>query len=178
MIFADKTGRKWSFDMTIGEAIRVKKESEGRFDLFEPSKPMGDNGEKSAAFQALQFDVVLFWELLAVCMSPALAAAGVTAEDFGIAMAADCLMSAQDAFFVEWSDFFRQLRRPDQAKALEKLTQYRAKAVAMLEARVAGTALDAFDKQTETRMEQALSKSFGDLLGTLDSTPDPTPSGS
>lgn len=173
--FKDTHGQSWEIGtLTIGDVLRVKRDSGGRFDLLEPAAKtkMADGSDGPPLFELLQFDVVAFWELLAYLIAPAITEKNMTAESFGQVMAGDGLMEAKDLFFSEWASFFRRLRRPDHAAALEKTVAYTAKAVKALEARTAGKELDRVDQAVNSKIEAALNESFGSLLASLDSTPD------
>jgi len=172
--FTDLAGKDWEIQpLTIGAVLRVKRESGGRYNLLEPSQPInGENGpDGKALFEVLQFDLESFWEMLAYLLGPEISAREMNAEQFAERMAGAPLMIAQDLFFREWLDFFRQIRRPDQATALEKLARYKAAAIKAMEARIAGPELARADAVVEAKIQEALNKGFGSLLASLESTP-------
>src|SRR5687767_15699520 len=97
--FKDSTGGTWEIGLPIGEVSRIRTQSEARFDLWDPAKDDFAN--------QLANEMPLFWELLWFIVEPQATAKQVAAEDFGKAMAAECLYDAQKRFFSEWHDFFR-----------------------------------------------------------------------
>lgn len=167
--FKDRENDRWTIDLTIGTVMRVRSASEGRFNLFEAAK---DN-----LAQNLQDDPALFWELLVYIVEPEKHEPPATIEEFGQRMAGDCLLDAQHKFFDEWRDFFQLLQRPDQAAVVEKLAKYKARAVELVTAKLAGPEMTALDGKVESQMQAILNRSFGNLLESVDSTPGPSPSG-
>jgi hypothetical protein len=168
--FDDKTGHKWRIDLTIGAVTRVKQASDGRFDLF-------DAGKNNLAEQ-LWTDLEMFWELLWLLVEPEAADHSKTAEQFGEAMAAACLINARQAFFAEWTDFFQTLQRPDQALPLEKLKTYMDQALTAMQEKATDPALTAIDAKVKQKIDRQLSSSFGSLLAELNATLADTPSAS
>jgi hypothetical protein len=168
--FDDKTGHKWRIDLTIGAVTRVKQASEGRFDLF-------DAGKNSLA-EKLWTDLEMFWELLWLLVEPEAQALDppVGAAQFGDAMAAACLISARQAFFAEWTDFFQTLQRPDQALPLEKLKTYMDQALTAMREKANDPALTKIDLKVKAKIDRQLKSSFGSLLAELDATLADTPS--
>jgi len=168
--FKDSSGRSWEIDLPIGEVVRIRKASEGRFNLWEPAKD-------DLASQ-LANEMPLFWELLWFVVEPQALAKNVTAEEFGKALAAECLYDSQKKFFSEWHDFFLRLQRPDLAAVVEKLAQYRAKALELVRAKLATGEMEQIDQKVEAKMHTILNEQFGKLRESLDSTLDRTPGGS
>lgn len=163
--FKDKDGREWPIDLTVGTALRVKQESGGKFNLFDPeSEVAGMPGRKlvSVVFAEQLSDYADLWELIYHVMGPA---DKPSPEDFGAAMAGDCLIAAQRVLLEEWQDFFRGLQRRDLSLVLEKQLAYRNKAIALIERKIQDR-LPAVD----AKMESALNKSLGDWEASLDST--------
>lgn len=179
--FKDTKGQSWTIEsLTIGAVLRVKRDSGGRIDLLEPGAKVRNRMASECdpgvpLFELLQFDLIEFWEMLAYLLGPDISGRGMTSEQFGEVMSGDGLMDAKDLFFAEWAGFFRRLRRPDHAAALEKTIAYTAKAVKALEARTKSQDLERVDKLVDQKIEDALNESFGSLLASLESTPDPTP---
>ena len=167
--FRDTTGKTWEIDLPIGEVVRIRQASEGRFNLWEPTKDnLGDR---------LANDIPLFWELLWYIVEPQAEEAKITAKEFGKAVAAECLYEAQRKFFDEWHDFFLRLQRPDLAAVLEKLSKYRAKALELVKAKLATGELDQIDPKVEAKLQATLNESFGKLRERLDSILAPSPGG-
>jgi hypothetical protein len=179
--FKDSQNNTWTLDLTVGTVIRVKQESGGRFDLFDPaSKPGGDCGERelcSVLFAERMSDWSTIYEVLYRLVEPQLTEKTTTA-DFGQAMAGDCLLAAHKELLAEWRDFFLALQRPDLAVMLEKHLAYQAKAIELVRAKLASPALAAIDSRVEATMARTLNEKLGDLEASLDSILDPLPSGS
>jgi hypothetical protein len=168
--FEDKNGHKWRIDLTIGAVTRVKQASDGRFDLF-------DAGKNNLA-EKLWTDLEMFWELLWLLVEPEASDHSQTAEQFGEAMAAACLINARQAFFAEWQDFFQTLQRPDQALPLEKLKTYMDQALTAMREKANDPALTKIDLKVKAKIDSQLSSSFGKLLAELNATLADTPSAS
>jgi hypothetical protein len=120
--FKDNAGNEWQIALPFGTVLRVRAESEKRvkegaskhrFDLLEPFEEDLQN--------RLLYDVVAFWELLQILTEPQAVARGITAEQFGEAMTADCLVEARRLFWQEWSDFFQKSQRHDVAELLARI---------------------------------------------------------
>jgi len=175
--FTDIKGTSWEIEpLTVGIVLRVKRDSGGKYDLLEPTKPL--SSADRSLFESLQFDVLEFWELLAHLVAPQIAARGLTAETFGELLAGDGLLIARDLFFDEWSRFFLQLRRPDLATALNKASRYARKAAEVLTARIqASQELAAMDETIEAKVTATLNESFGSLQASLASIRGPLVSG-
>lgn len=164
--FVDSQGTAWQIDLPIGTVNRIRSVSDGRFDLWDPAHQI--NGKPQS--ERLLNDLPTFWELLWMLVEPTAEERGVSAADFGLLMAADCLVAAQLAFFEEWADFFRKLQRPDQALALEKNRLYRQKAVELIQTRIAQEpSLQALDAKVAAKLEAELSSSLGKLQASLES---------
>lgn len=176
--FKDSQNNSWSIDLNVGTVIRVKQESGGRFDLFDPaSHPDGGPRELCSILFAEQMaDWSTIWEVLYLLVRPQLAGTYDSADAFGQAMAGDCLVAAQKELLAEWKDFFRALQRPDLAVMLEKQLAYQAKAIELVEEKLASPALATIDARVEAAMERTLSERLGDWEASLASILAPTPS--
>ena len=177
--FKDKTNNRWKLDLTVGTVIRVKQESAGRFDLFDPaSKP--DEGQRelcSILFAEQMSDWAIVWEVLYLVVRPQLDGKYDSAA-FGEAMAGDCLVAAQKELLAEWKDFFHALQRPDLAVMLEKQLAYQAKAIELVQEKLKSPALAEIDSRVEAAMRRTMNEKLGDWEASLDSILGPTPSGS
>lgn len=163
--FQDKEGGSWEISLTIGDIFRVKEASEGKFDLFEPTKEVGG----VPLGQLLDENDGVFWELLCYLVEPQVLAKNITLKQFGQLLAADCWPVARRVFFEAWVDFFQSLQRPDKALPLEKLAKYQAKALELVKAKLADQRLKDLDPKVYAKMESVLNKSFGDSLDLLES---------
>jgi hypothetical protein len=113
-------------------------------------------------------DYDLLWEVLWHLIEPQAIELGITAEEFGQAMAADCLVDAKLIFLEEWRDFFRRLQRPDQAAALEKILQYQAKHLEIVQARLASPEMEEIDDRVQRALQKKANASFTSLRDSLD----------
>ena len=157
--FSDRNGRQWSIDLTIGTVARVRKESGKRFDLLDPSSVV--DGEKLST--VLDEDLATVYEVLWHIVEPQAVAAGITAEQFGESMAADCIIAAQAALFAEWLDFFRAVQRPDLATALDMLTTARTRLAKAVAARMSTIDVEATRAKMDSMIDRTLGQSFGGL---------------
>jgi hypothetical protein len=160
--FKDRENNTWTIDLPFGTVLRVKKESEGQFNLLDP-----EHGNLADRLASHDFEAL--FELLWHILRPIAEARQIDAEKFGQLVAADCLLDARQALWKEWTDFFQKLQRPDQATVLEKLAKYNAKAVELVKAKVADPALANLDSRVEAQMAATLNRSFGSLGESLDS---------
>lgn len=152
-LFSDKNGKKWSIDLTIGAVDRVKRGTDGRVNLLHPESLV----EGDQLQVRLMLDLLEFWEVLYLLVEPQCQREGVTAEQFGELMSADCLVSAQSVFCREWRDFFRKLQRLELATTLEKMQSWTEAARAKLNAAIAKLPLQQLDDQTMRKLDVALS---------------------
>jgi hypothetical protein len=180
--FKDKANNTWKVELNVGTVIRVKQESGGRFDLFNPaSKPGGDCGERelcSVLYAEDLSDWGVIYEVLYYVVRPQLDGKYDSPLAFAEAMAGDCLVAAQRALLEEWRDFFHQLQRPDLAKMLELRINYHAKAVELVREKLQGPALQGLDARVEAAMHQTMNGKLGDLQASLDKILGPIPSAS
>ncbi len=146
--------------------MRIRTADE-RFDLFDPGHKLGE-GENDKLSMRLMQDLPLVWELLWRICEPQATAKGIDAAQFGEAMAAECLVAGQLAFFAEWQDFFHRLQRPEAAMALEKMTSYQAKMIQLMRAKLADPRMAEMDQKVGSVMESRLNNSYGSLLESLD----------
>lgn len=171
--FKDKTGREWTIELTIGAVERLRKTS--AFDLYDPTKPvlgrlvsgLADNRQPSLQ-ERIGSDWSLFWELLFLIVEPDLTAAGVSADEFGRLMAADCLVEARLAFWQEWADFFRRLQNAPFARALELQQDLWAKTMELAKARMESPELKATIRDLEKQISQAMDRALEESLRCLE----------
>lgn len=164
-VFLDKTGRKWVVELTIGAIDRVKSETNGRINLLHP-EGMVDNKQTQVL---LMSDLLEFWQVLYLLVEPQCLAAGITAEQFGDLMAADCLHQSQEVFWKEWSDFFLKLQRPELAMALEKIQTWTTMATARITKAMQRLSSQDLDSQVMTKLDVALNAAFGNSLDSSES---------
>lgn len=162
--FKDSGEKIYDIDLSIGNVMRVKAASSGRFNLFEPQSQV----DGATLLEAID-DLPTFWELLTYLVAPDDPAA------FGKAMAGRCLIAAHAAFLEEWRDFFHQLQQPQHAAVLEKTVKYRAIALELTEAKLAQM-LPGLDEQVTAKMEAAASDWLGSSRDKLASILGPSPS--
>lgn len=171
--FKDSRGDEWEIALPFGTVMRVRQAAGGRFDLLEPF------GGDPTLQDRLRTDVVEFWELLQILTEPQQKARGISAEEFGLRMTADCLVDACDTFFTEWSEFFRKSQRHDVGEALARIRAVQAKAVATMREKIASDPAFAELEAIETKkIDSDLTKAFDTLRQDLQSIHSPTPGAS
>jgi hypothetical protein len=169
-VFRDKQNQDWTVELSAGQIVRIRAESEGRFDLFDPIK-----GELATQ---LADDLPACWEALWFVCSAQARARNITADKFGELLADDALLDGQAALFRAWKDFFLRLRRPELALVVEKAGNYQAKKVELVKAKLADPMLANLDDRVSRAMEEKLNGSFGSLGVSLDAILGPSPSAS
>ncbi|MBN2377064.1 MAG: hypothetical protein JXD22_11725 [Sedimentisphaerales bacterium] len=88
---------------------------------------------------------------------------GISDEDFGLRLGGDAILHAQEAFYEELIDFFRQRGRPDRAKAVEKQRRWIVLAVDKVT-----TVIEKLDLEAEVeRVGAELDQELGELCGSL-----------
>jgi hypothetical protein len=99
--FKDSRGNEYSLDFSLGNLARVKKDSEGRFDLFAPFKLVED----IPFCQHIYENLIEFYELAYLMVeSQAKEKYGQDspAEQFAKSLTDKCLVEARTAFFKSW----------------------------------------------------------------------------
>ena len=173
--FKDGDGAEWSIDLPFGEVLRVKKDSDGKFNLLEPDSPVGDRTLQQVVNGDKLDDYAELWELVWHLVQPQATERKVTADVFAQRMPPACLLSAQVALMQEWQDFFRGLQRWEKAAALELLARNQATALAKVKAKLNGPEMANLDAKIDANMDAILNKTFGGLADLLDKTPSATP---
>jgi hypothetical protein len=126
--FADKKGREWSIEITIGSIKRVR-------DLLGLNLAQPYDG--SPPLQArLASDIIAFCDALYALVKPQADEAGIDDAKFAELIHGDAILKASDAFWEEWRDFFQSAGRTDAAKAISKQRQMTRLAVETAEKRV------------------------------------------
>lgn len=167
--FQDAKQNTWRISLPIGTVLRVRDQSGGRFNLFEPSSLV--DGQQLAT--AIQFDTPLLWEMLAYLIAPQLRKRKVSAKQFGKWMKMANCRDAREAFQSEWLDFFRDANRPDQQAVVGRAIAMRQEIQATLEKQIQT------EKELDAPMLEGLSNrltsTFGDWQGSWNATPGPLP---
>lgn len=158
--FTDNGGKSWTIELSVGAIGRVKSLSDGRFNLWEPDRLFSD-GKSLQATLLLDFSTLAEVLWLLICQQAE--SASVTAEQFAESLGAEAILSARDAFFGEWRDFFQNLQRPDQAMSLEKTLAWVKVAQQKLAAAVTDERVVGLDRKVLNEMDQALKDSLGKL---------------
>ena len=144
--FTDSAGRTWSISLTIDAAKRVRSLLD--VNLLEPE------GGEPPLLTRLGTDEILLCDVIYCLIKPQADQQGVSDEQFGQSLGGAAVLAAQQAFYEELIDFFRQRSRPDRARAVEAQMKMIALAVAKIE-----THLDQLDIEAE------LDATFGSLSG-------------
>lgn len=168
--FRDRESRTWQIDLCIGNVFHVRDESGGKFNLLDPTQDVGGQPLQIV----LATDLGEFWEMLWLLVESQAKRDAITAEQFGQAMAADCLVTAQALFFDEWRDFFLSLRRPDAALAVESQAKMLAKAVELVTAKIQQINQPKLREQMNAKVAQAVNTAYGNVQESLDKILDPT----
>lgn len=157
--FNDSAGRTWTIAINVDAIKRVEGLIKGvnLANLTSGDPPL---------LTRLETDVVLLCDAIFALVKPQADQLSVTDEEFGRAMGGDAIMAAHDAFWQELTDFFRQLRRTDTARAIEKQAALVKATVEAIEQRV--ESLD-----TSAVIQKALGSSAGSLPESQVSTPAP-----
>lgn len=163
--FNDGKGDQWGLSLTIGTIKRVRDASGRRFDLLNPSHQVDGRDQ----FEVFADDLATCWEVVAHIVAPQLEQRGITAEQFGERMAADCLTPMQEALFAEWVDFFRLSQRPDAAAALTLAASGRRKMLAAVAKQVTAAPIEAIETRMEAAINSRAGESFTNLRASLDS---------
>ena len=155
--FKDNAGRNWTVALTVDAIRRVRSLlNVDLCNLLDGAPPL---------LAKLELDPVLLCDVLFALVKPEADAQSVSDVEFGRAMGGECLTLAQDALFQELSDFFRQRRRMDLAKAIQKQAQLVAAAVRTAESKVEAIS-------EEAAVATIFGSSSGNSPGSLASTPD------
>ncbi|MBW7904867.1 MAG: hypothetical protein LC135_09675 [Phycisphaerae bacterium] len=156
--FTDNAGRTWTISITVDAIKRVEGLIKGvnLANLTDGDPPL---------LTRLETDVVLLCDVIFALVKPQAEQVGVSDEEFGRAMGGDAIMAAHDAFWEELTGFFRQLRRTDTARAIEKQAALVKATVEAIEQRV-----ERFD--TSAVIEKALGGSAGNSPELPASIPD------
>lgn len=156
--FNDNAGRTWTITITVDAIKRVEGLIKGvnLANLTDGDPPL---------LTRLETDVVLLCDVIFALVKPQADQLDVSDEEFGKAMGGDAIMAAHDVFWEELTGFFRQLRRTDTARAIEKQAALVKATVEAIEQRV--ETLD-----VENVIAKALGSSAGNSPESLASIPD------
>jgi len=137
--FTDAAGRTWTIALNLGTAMAVKDKL--GVDLLQPEA--GYPGpEGTPLLTRLGTDELLLGEVLCALLSEQFDAHKVSAADVRAGFDGQTLLAAQQAFYEELIDFFRQRGRADRARAVETQMKLIEKAVKAIETRIEGFDLD------------------------------------
>lgn len=166
--FKDNKGDEWEIALPFGTIMRVRKASDGKFDLLDPFT--------NDLQGRLHADLVEFWDLLQIITEPQAEARGINAEGFGLRMASNCLLDAMRAFFAEWIEFFRASQRPDVGEALAKIEAVQINAIALLREKCeTDPTLAKMANQTSEKVARDLTTAFDTLRVNYESSLTATP---
>ena len=120
--FTDSAGRTWTINITVDAIKRVK-------DLVDVNLADVTEGDPPLLTR-LETDLVLLCDVIYALIKPQADQQQISDEQFGQALGGDAILAAHDAFWGALSDFFHQLRRLDQVRAIEKQQKLVSTAVA------------------------------------------------
>jgi hypothetical protein len=132
--FQDAAGRNWTIALNLGAAMAVK--AKMGVDLLQPEA--GD----PPLLTRLGTDEMLLGEVLCALLEGQFEAHKVSVEDVRSGFDGGTLLRAQQAFYEELVDFFRQRGRTDRARAVEAQARMIAAAVVAAEAKIAAIDVD------------------------------------
>jgi hypothetical protein len=159
--FTDAAGRTWTLALNLGTAISVKEKL--GIDLLQPEA--GD----PPLLTRLGTEELLLGEVLCALLEGQFEANKVGPEDVRAAFDGRTLLAAQQAFYEELIDFFRQRGRTDRARALATQLKLIEAGVKAVETRI--EALDV-EKAIESALATAGARS-GSSPGPSGSIPAP-----
>lgn len=162
-VFNDTGGREWTVSVTVAAVRRVKDlAGVNLLDLSAGGKP-----EDSLAYR-LFADPVLLVDVLWSVIKPQADQHGVTDEQFGEAMAGDCIEEATEALLAELVNFTPNPRDRARLQAvLEKMNGWLERGRDVLQERLNDPKMDAI-------VEKAI-RTLGDSSTSLPQSPDATP---
>ena len=126
--FNDAAGRTWTISLNLGTALAVKEKL--GVDLLQPE--LGD----PPLLTRLGTDELLLGEVLCALLGQQFETHKVTDAEVRASFDGQTLLSAQQAFYEELIDFFRNRGRADRARAVETQAKMIEKAVAAIESRI------------------------------------------
>ena len=111
--FTDNAGRTWTIVLTVNEVKRVK--------ALLPGADLMAGVADGTLLERIGNDFVFMCDVVYAVVKPQADAQKVSDEDFGRAMAGDCLEKAATALVEELVDFFPEAKRRLLGKAWAKL---------------------------------------------------------
>ena len=154
--FQDTSGHEWTLAITIDAVKRIRDTLKvDLLDLFGGEPPL---------LTRLDTDVILLCDTIFVALKPHADAAGITSEQFGMALGGDAIIAARDAFMGALADFFQSLRRQEVVKAISKQTELVTAAVKLAGERIENLAVP-----------EILSRTFGDPSSSWPASSESTP---
>lgn len=135
--FTDTAGREWQIELTIG-AVKQLKVSELKIDLLKINE--GKPTLLTRLFTDIELGIDVIWELVRKQAEER----GLTVIDFVEALGGDAATDAKDAFDQELVDFFRQLRRTQEMRAVEKMRKTITRAIQNATERIERIDVDKF----------------------------------
>jgi hypothetical protein len=160
--FTDNAGRTWTIVLTVNEVKRVKALMDG-VDLVA-------GAADGTLLERLGSDLVFMCDVVYAVCKPQADAQKVSDEDFGRAMAGDCLEKAATALVEELVDFFPAARRRLLAKALAKLQSLQTTATERVMAELDSPELD---KKLQAQIDSILGKASTNSPASPGVTPAP-----
>lgn len=164
--FQDTLNRTWVISLNIGDVRRIR-DGELKIDLLKLSEGKPSLLERMGLDIELTIDLV--WELV----SEQAEERGISMLDFIKGLGGQAAADAHDALYGELIDFFRQLRRPHVAVAVEKQRILLNLAIERAEVQMQGINLDSL---LESPSIPGASSTTSPARS--ENTPTPTPSGS
>ena len=139
--FKDKADRTWTIGINLATAKRLRDTL--NVDLLQPE--IGD----PPLLTRLGTDEILLGEVLCCLLSDQFEAHKVSADDVLAAFDGETLLAAQEAFYEDLVDFFRNRGRSDRAKAVEAQAKIIKLSVAKIEAKIDQIDLDQLGRKID-----------------------------
>jgi hypothetical protein len=139
--FIDTNGAAWQISLTIDAIKRVK--CVLGIDLASPQEGT------PPTIARLDSDIIFLCDVLYVLLKPQCDAAGIDDVGFAQRLGGETITAAHDALFTELTDFFRQCRREDVVKLIQKQQALVAAVLTMSVARVEALNVDEVLKTAE-----------------------------
>lgn len=161
--FKDSQGNEWSIVLAIGDVQRVRRESNGRYDLIQPTGEI----DGKQLIDAILDDPVTAWEVLWYLIEPQAINRTITAEKFGELMTVDCVVAATNLLLEVWADFFRQCQRHEMAQSIRLMLAGRRKLIETVERQLTREMTSEITAKLERTIEKQSGEAFSSLQASL-----------
>lgn len=175
MKFNDASGKAWAIDINFGAVLRVKKGSEGKYDLLAPEALVA---EDRTLCELLRDDYEAFFDVVWCLIAPQAEAAGYSPSDLAEKLPAETIAKMHVDFGKEWEDFFRSLNRPEKAEAVRAVWALHQAAAKAILKQLQSPEYQRLQNKALEKLDQALNNFCGSLEERLDSILEVSPGAS